>query len=179
MNGPSGRPSRLLVLTGDGKGKTTAALGMALRAVGHGQRVLFVQFLKADTSAGEIAGVRHLPGVRLVQTGIGFVPPPTHPAYPAHRTAALQGLAIAEQALREGAADLVVLDEVCVAIARGLLGVEAVLTVVGNARPGTNVLLTGRSAPDAVIAAADTVTNMVCVKHALPTGRGADVGVEW
>jgi cob(I)alamin adenosyltransferase len=179
MSGPLGKPSRVLVLTGDGKGKTTAALGMALRAVGHGQRVLFVQFIKADASTGEVTGVRQLPGMSLVQTGLGFVPPPTHPAYPAHRKAALEGLALGKQALRDGAADLVVFDEVCVAIARGLLDVEAVLTAVGNARPGTTVMLTGRGAPDALIAAADTVTNMCCVKHALQSGHAADAGVEW
>jgi cob(I)alamin adenosyltransferase len=172
-------PSRLLVFTGDGKGKTTAALGMALRASGHGQSVLFVQFLKANDSIGEIAAVRHLPDVRLVQAGLGFVPPPTHPDYQAHRRAALAGLTMVERALREGAATLIVLDEVCTAMSRGLLDVEAVLAVVGMARPGTHIVLTGRGAPDELIKVADTVTDMRCVKHALQTGRGADAGVEW
>jgi cob(I)alamin adenosyltransferase len=179
MSGRLGRPSRLFVFTGEGKGKTTAALGMALRAVGHGQRVLFVQFLKSDTSVGEVVGARSLPGFSLRQTGHGFVPPPSHPAYAKHKMAALEGLAIVERALRDGVAELVVLDEVCVAIAKGLLDVAAVLTVFGNTRPGTNVVLTGRGAPEALVAAADTVTHMGCVKHALQTGRRAEAGVEW
>lgn len=172
-------PARLLVFTGDGKGKTTAALGMALRAAGHRQRVLFVQFVKADASTGEVAAVQHLPGLRLVQAGLGFVPQPTHSSYPAHRAAALAGLDLVAQALRDDTAELVVLDEVCVAIARGLLDVQAVLAVLGNAQPSITMVLTGRHAPEALIEAADTVTDMCCVKHALQAGRAADEGVEW
>jgi cob(I)alamin adenosyltransferase len=172
---------RVLLFTGNGKGKTTAALGTALRAAGHGQRVLFVQFLKAQDSTGEIAAARHLPGVELVQTGRGFVPPRTHTDYATHRSAAQAGLAMVEHAVgeRASAAGLVVLDEVCTAISLGLLEVEEVLMVVAKAQPGTNVILTGRDAPDALIAAADTVTDMHCVKHALGAGCGADPGVEW
>jgi cob(I)alamin adenosyltransferase len=178
MSRPRTQPGRLLVFTGDGKGKTTAALGMALRAVGHGQRVLFVQFVKADASTGEVDGARHLPGFRLVQTGLGFVPTPADAAYLAHQRAAVEGLGIVEQALLHGSADLVVLDEVCVAVAKGLLEVETVLAAIGNAASGANVVLTGRDAVPALIAAADTVTEMGCVKHALQAGRGADAGVE-
>lgn len=171
--------SRLLVFTGDGKGKTTAALGMALRALGHGHRVLFLQFMKGDDSTGEIAAVGGLLGIEFVQTGLGFVPRPDHPNYPKHRAAAEAALARAERALREGAADLVVLDEICTAVSMGLLEAQTVLAVVEKASPGTHLVLTGRGAPAAFLERADTVTDMHCVKHALSSGRHADEGVEW
>lgn len=173
------RASRILIFTGDGKGKTTAALGMALRAVGHGQRVSFVQFLKNDATTGELAAARHLPGMSIEQAGLGFVPSPTHVAYAAHRQAAQAALARVEQVLDSGAADLVVLDEVCVAISKQLLDVATVLRVLGHARAGTNIVLTGRGASAELMEAADTVTSMTCVKHAMQAGRGADAGVEW
>lgn len=171
--------SRILVFTGDGKGKTTAALGMALRALGHGQRVLFLQFMKGDDSTGEIAAFRSLLGIEFVQTGLGFVPRPGHPNYPKHQAAARVALARVDGALLEGAADLVVLDEVCTAVSSGLLEAQAVLAVLEKARPGTHLVLTGRGAPAAFIERADTVTEMRCVKHALSSGRSADEGVEW
>jgi cob(I)alamin adenosyltransferase len=173
------KPPRILVFTGDGKGKTTAALGMALRACGHGQRVLFVQFIKADNSTGEMAAIHHLPGLELMQTGLGFVPRPNHPAYPAHQKAAREAIARIEQALRAGADALVVLDEVCTAISLGLVELQSVLNALACAKPGTNVVLTGRSAPNELIEKADTVTEMRCIKHAYQEGRGADPGVEW
>ena len=83
----AGELGRVLLFTGDGKGKTTAALGLALRACGHGMRVLVLQFIKADASTGEIAAARHLPGVEIVQTGRGFVPAPTAITRGADRTA--------------------------------------------------------------------------------------------
>ncbi|MBF0550367.1 MAG: cob(I)yrinic acid a,c-diamide adenosyltransferase, partial [Deltaproteobacteria bacterium] len=73
MNGPQ----RILIYTGDGKGKTSAALGTALRACGNGIRVLILQFIKADDRTGELAAVRHLAGIEIIQGGLGFVPPPS------------------------------------------------------------------------------------------------------
>jgi cob(I)alamin adenosyltransferase len=178
MSAPANR-SRLLVFTGEGKGKTTAALGMVLRACGHGQRVLVVQFIKADDSPGEIAALRRLPGVELWQCGRGFVPPPTHASFPLHRQAAAEGLARVEQALRARDHDLVVLDELCIAIALGLLELDAVLAALSLAVAPTHLVLTGRNAPAALIEKADTVTEMRCIKHAFETTRCADRGVEW
>lgn len=179
MTDNASKPPRILVFTGDGKGKTTAALGMAVRACGHGQRVLFVQFIKADDSTGEIAAIQHLPGIELVQTGLGFVPRSSHPTFPSHQKAARQAITRIEQALGAGAYSLVVLDEACTAISLGLIELQTVLAAVACAKPGTNLVLTGRAAPDELIKKADTVTEMVCIKHAHQTGRGADPGVEW
>jgi cob(I)alamin adenosyltransferase len=137
-----------------------------------------VQFVKGQDLTGEIAAIRHLSGVELVQTGRGFVP---HGPIATIPLIAQADLAMVERALDEctSTARLVVLDEVCTAISLGLLEVEAVLAVIGRAQPGTNVILTGRAAADALIAAADTVTDMRSVKHALGAGRGAEPGLEW
>jgi len=72
---------RIILFTGDGKGKTTAALGMVLRASGHGLRCLFVQFIKAAGETGELSACRHLPGVEILQAGLGFIPDETNPAF--------------------------------------------------------------------------------------------------
>jgi cob(I)alamin adenosyltransferase len=177
MTSTTGR--RLLVLTGDGKGKTTAALGMVLRATGHGHRALIVQFIKSDESTGEVIALRQLANAEIVLAGLGFVPPPEHPAYPQHRQAAEAGLELIDRVLRERRHELVVLDEVCTAIAKGLLDERATLDVVACAGPGVCVVLTGRGASDDLLAAADTATEMCCLKHAFQQRRPADKGVEW
>ena len=86
---------RILLFTGDGKGKTTAALGMALRASGHGLRVKIVQFIKSDATTGELAALKKLDGIELVQLGMGFVPTADDPEFHLHQRAAAQALQIA------------------------------------------------------------------------------------
>jgi cob(I)alamin adenosyltransferase len=170
---------RTLVFTGDGKGKTTAALGMVLRAAGHGQRILVVQFVKGDDATGEIAACRRLPGVKIVQTGLGFVPPEETPAFAAHREAAERGLLLAARALTEEPMDLLVLDEVCLAVARRLLDEAVVLAVLrGRTRP-VCIVLTGRGAPAGLREEADTVTEMRCLAHGMARGIPAQPGVEY
>jgi cob(I)alamin adenosyltransferase len=170
---------RTLVFTGDGKGKTTAALGMALRAAGHGQRVLVVQFVKGDGATGELAACKHLPGVKIVQAGLGFIPPEDAPAFASHREAAECGLALASRALASEGVDLLVLDEVCLAIARRLLTEEAVLAVLRQRVRPVCVVLTGRGAPAGIVEQADTVTEMRCLAHGLAQGICAQPGVEY
>ncbi len=170
---------RVLLFTGDGKGKTTAALGMALRAAGHGQRVLIVQWMKADTQTGELTAFAHLPGVKMVQMGCGFVPPEQHPAFPKHRDAAEAALAFATQALASGDWDLIVLDEICGAIASHLLREEAVLELLRVPTTTAVVVLTGRGATPQLIEQADTVTEMRCLKHGYSCGIKAQAGVEF
>ncbi len=170
---------RTLVFTGDGKGKTTAALGMAVRAAGHGQRVLIVQFLKADPSTGELAACGRLPGVTIVQAGLGFLPPGDDPAFAAHREAAERGLELAGRALASRTVDLLVLDEVCLAVARGLLPEAAVLALLQERKEPVCIVLTGRGACAGLVAQADTVTEMRCVAHGLARGIAAQPGVEY
>jgi len=169
---------RLLVFTGDGKGKTTAALGMALRAAGHGMAVVVLQFCKADSSTGEIAACDKLPTVRVVQGGPGFVPKKAHPDFPKHRKAAEETLAKARELLSSGELGMVVLDEICVAVAHGLLDEDAVLDALENRSDDTIVVLTGRGATPRMIGLADTVSEIRCVKHGLDAGHGAQEGVE-
>jgi len=100
MNQPQ-EAGRVLLFTGDGKGKTTAALGLALRASGHGMRVLVLQFIKAAIT-GELSASQKLPNVEFLQTGRGFVPKPESPHFEEHRRAAEEGLEQAARALASG-----------------------------------------------------------------------------
>ncbi|MDI6795043.1 MAG: cob(I)yrinic acid a,c-diamide adenosyltransferase, partial [bacterium] len=106
---------RILIFTGEGKGKTTAALGMAFRACGHGMQALVIQFIKNEAGTGEIAAGKHLPGLEIIQTGQGFVPPETDPQFSRHQKAAQEGLCLAAEAIKSRKYDLIVLDEICTA----------------------------------------------------------------
>lgn len=169
----------ILIFTGNGKGKSTAAFGMALRAAGHGQRILILQFMKADDSTGELVSFREKLGIDIRLTGLGFVPKPGHPKYPAHREAAQQAFATACQAMQSGDYDLLILDEICGAVSCGLIDENQVLDAVAHSRNDLNIVLTGRNATAAMIAMADTVTEMVPHKHALEKGVPARKGVEF
>jgi len=170
---------RIILFTGDGKGKTTAALGMVLRASGHGMKSLIIQFIKSDPDTGELAACRHIAGVEIVQTGRGFVPERTEPLFKEHRKAAAEGLDLAERALLSGGYDLVILDEICIAVWKELLDEKRVIEVVLKGGPGTCVVMTGRNATAGLISIADTVTEMRMVKHGLTEGWKAQKGVEF
>lgn len=167
------------MITGDGKGKTTSSLGMVVRAVGHGQRVCVIQFIKGRRDTGEVRALAQLPGVELHVCGEGFVFPDSDVPLEAHRRAADAGLALAREKLRDPAFGLVVLDEVCGAVALGLVDAAAVCEAVAAAAPGAAVVLTGRDAPEAFVAMADTVSRIESVKHGYEAGRPARPGVEY
>jgi len=169
----------LLIFTGNGKGKSTASFGMAVRAAGHGQRILILQFMKSDASTGELIGLRNKLGIDIRQMGLGFVPKPDHPKYPAHREAAQKAFAVAVQAMRSGDYDLLILDEICGAVTAGLVSEQQVLEAVAVSRDDLNIVLTGRNATMKMIEMADTVTEMVPLKHALETGIPAREGIEF
>lgn len=171
--------TRTLIFTGDGKGKTTAALGMVLRAAGHGQRVLIVQFIKADAKTGELLACAKLPGIEIVQMGLGFVPQKDRPAFESHRHAAQEALEFARRAVASGGLDLIVLDEICGAIARDLIDEEEVIELLGTPGRTACIVLTGRGATPRLIEHADTVTEARCVKHGYSQGIKAQKGVEW
>jgi cob(I)alamin adenosyltransferase len=170
---------RILIFTGDGKGKTTAALGMALRAYGHGIPIALVQFVKSDTATGEFNALGRMAGIEIRVAGLGFVPPETDPGFAAHRRAAGEGLGIAGEQASSGRYGLVILDEICYAVARHLLEEEAVLGLIREAAPGVTLVLTGRGATEGLIAAADTVSEIRAVKHGFDAGRKAQKGVEY
>jgi len=169
---------RILLFTGDGKGKTTAALGMVLRAAGHGMPTLVLQFVKEDSTTGEIEALKAFDTVDFVQTGRGFLPRDGDPAMERHRESAEAGLVAASDAILSGRYSLVVLDEICFAVARGLLREADVLELLEKVPPSMSIALTGRGATPGLIDAADTVSEIQCVKHAALQGRGAEKGIE-
>lgn len=171
--------SRILIFTGDGKGKTTAALGMALRASGHGLRTLILQFIKSNAATGELKALRQLSGVELIQMGRGFVPSPDNPAFAQHCETAREGLKTAMEAIHSKRYDLIILDEICTAMTRGLLAEDQVLDVIDQVHEDSCLVLTGRGATDRLISKADTATEMRCIKHGLQEGWKAQKGVEY
>jgi cob(I)alamin adenosyltransferase len=170
--------SRILIFTGDGKGKTTAALGMAFRASGHGLRTCMVQFIKGDETVGEIAAAAASAMIDIQSTGLGFMPPADSPLIAQHRAAAQAGLQKADAAVAGGQFAVVILDEICMAVARGLIEEQQVADLLALVKPGTSVVLTGRGATPGLIALADTVTEMRNIKHGYETGRAAQKGIE-
>ena len=172
------RKNRILIFTGDGKGKTTAALGMALRASGHRMKTLILQFIKSNKS-GELTALKNLHGVEIIQTGRGFVPSPMDPAFPEHRQAAYHGLEMAAEALRSRRYDLMILDEICTAMDRGLITEDQIINLIEESGEIACLVLTGRGATNRLIAKADTVTEMRSLKHGLSEGIAAQKGVEY
>jgi cob(I)alamin adenosyltransferase len=170
---------RILIFTGDGKGKTTAAMGMALRAAGHGLAVLVVQFVKSNPHSGEATAMRAVPGVEWFQCGRGFIPRRGEAAREEHAAAARAAFAVADDALQTGRYGVVVLDEICVAVAAGLLDESVVAEGIRHAAAGTVVVLTGRGATPGLLELADTVTEMRVVRHGYQAGIAAQVGVEY
>ena len=170
---------RTLIFTGEGKGKTTAALGAVLRASGHGQRTLIVQFIKADARVGELSACAKLPGVEIVQMGYGVLPDESSPEFHKHRKAAAKALAFTERAFDTGKYDLIVLDEVCVAVEKRLIDEDRVLELLQHRRGVSCVILTGRGASMRMMKNADTITEMHCVRHGLHHGKKSQRGVEY
>ena len=171
----------VIVNTGDGKGKTTAALGTALRACGYGQRVLMIQFVKGPWKSGEqMIAPKLAPHFELVKTGKGFfrimgdrLPEEEH------REAARLGLEFAREKVLSGEYDLIILDEINNAIADGLLPVEGLLEIL-DARPfGLHIILTGRNARPEVIERAHLVTEMKEIKHPYKQGILAQKGIDF
>ena len=171
-----GRKGCVQLYTGDGKGKTTAALGLALRAAGHGLRTYMGQFMKGQ-SYGELEAVAAIPQITMVQYG-----DPRcirrEEVTPAHKAQAQGGLRQATAAMLSGAYDLVVLDEVNIAIWFGLLDVEEVMAFLDQRPEDVEVILTGRNAPQALVDRADLVTEMREVKHYYAQGIPARMGIE-
>ena len=170
--------ARILIFTGDGKGKTTAALGMALRASGHGLRVLVIQFVK-ESDTGEIFAADTMANMKIVQTGLGFLPDAKSRGYCKHKLAAEKGLTLVAESIESGNYDLIILDEICVAVDKGLLSEKDVAQVISKAEPPMSLVLTGRNASQGLIDIADTVSNIECVKHGFEAGIAAQKGVEF
>ncbi len=166
------------VYTGDGKGKTTAALGLAMRAVGRGLKVVMIQFLKGGRETGELNMVQRLsPELMIKPMGRnGFV----DQANPSAQDMSLAQGAFQEawKMLEERACDLLILDEINVAVSFRLIDEYAVLKLMDNKPHDMELILTGRGAPQSFIEKAHLVTTMECTKHYYSQGQAARVGIE-
>jgi len=166
------------VYTGDGKGKTTCALGLALRAVGQGFKVFMIQFLKTDKTGEAEAARRLAPDFTIRSFGTPGFPRLTDPE-PQTLEAVLQAFNLARQLILAGEHDLVILDEVNLSLTYGLVPLTEMLEVLRQ-RPGhVEVVLTGRAAPPELVELADLVTEMRPVKHYFEAGIKARRGIEW
>jgi cob(I)alamin adenosyltransferase len=167
----------LVVHTGNGKGKSSAAFGVLARALGHGQRAAVVQFVKSRRDTGEEAFFRDHPGVRWHVMGEGFTWETQDAARDA--AAAQAAWAQAKHYLAEPAIDLLILDELTYAFKYGWLRLDDVLAAFA-ARPSMqHVIVTGRAAPAALLDAADTVSEIAALKHAFQAGVPAMPGLEY
>ena len=179
------RPARqglTLIFTGNGKGKTTAAVGLTVRAAGNRMRVFFLQFIKGQWKTGEREILRGLPGVDLEVTGRGFtIERLRNPKIPLedHAAAAAHGWQVAQQIVGEGEYDMVVLDEILGAIKAGLVPLPEVIALVQSKPATLHLVLTGRNAPPELIEVADLVSEIQPVKHPLQQGIKAQRGIEF
>ncbi len=166
------------VYTGEGKGKSTCAFGLALRAVGQGFQVYIIQFLKGQDTGELRAAQRLAPELTLQGFGRPVLVNLKNPA-PEDLALAREALDLARQVIAAGDHDLVILDEINVALAYNLVPLEEVMDIMRQRPPWVEVVLTGRAAPAELIAAADLVTEMVPRKHYWEAGVKARRGIEW
>ncbi len=164
------------IYTGNGKGKTTAAIGLAVRAVGAGKKVFFAQFVKGQIYSEIKAINEFLPSIKVKQYGLDcfIYNDPT----PADIAAAREGLDEVAQVIASGEYDVVVLDEANIALYYRLFTVEELIALLKNKPEQTEIIITGRYAPDELIELADLVTEMKEIKHYYAQGVEARIGIE-
>ncbi|MDP8923159.1 MAG: cob(I)yrinic acid a,c-diamide adenosyltransferase [Chloroflexota bacterium] len=187
---PRGLRGLVMLYTGEGKGKTTSAFGVALRAVGRGWNVSMIQFTKMGEwpkgePLGEISGAERLaPNLEVIPTGIGFVNIFGDPyTLDEHRDAAQKGLALAREKMQSGQYQLVILDEILGAVDQGQIDLEQVEELIRTKPHGLNLLLTGHDAKkrflDRVLPLVDLATEMVKLKHPFDEGHQARKGLDY
>ena len=176
------RQGLVIAHTGEGKGKTTAALGLAVRAWGSGLRVLILQFIKGGQRYGELDAIKALKSVRdaieVRQCGLGFTRR-DEKRKAEHIAAAKEAVREAEQEIVSGVWDLIILDEINYAVKFGLLETDDVLRLIKEKPQELHLVLTGRDAASELIDAADLVTEMKLVKHPFQKGIKAQLGIEF
>jgi cob(I)alamin adenosyltransferase len=166
------------VFTGNGKGKTTAALGTVLRAAGHGRKIFIVFFMKGDYAYGEFDALLKLPNVEIFKSGFRQFTDPLN-IKKEEREEAVSALAAARRAVNSGKYDLVVLDEVNVALEYKLIKLDDVIRLIKEKPPRVEIIMTGRYADNRLLEIADLVTEMVKVKHPFDKGIKARKGIEY
>ena len=168
----------VFVHTGNGKGKTTAALGLALRALGHGRKIFMVQFMKGQNYGEALAAAQYLPGLTLYKCGRKSFIRKGHLS-PADIELAQKGFAVAKDAVFSGKYDMVILDEINVAVDFQLISLVSVLDLIKNKPVSLYLGLTGRNAPLEIIELADLVTEMKEIKQPFSKGIPAQKGFEF
>ncbi len=187
----------LLVITGNGKGKTTSSLGLALRSIGQGNKVLMIQFLKSSRAYGEIKAAQKLaPQFEIIQVGQDCVYSPddkkryqcpacnfachVNPKNPSKkdRQAAQDGFKLAGEKIRSDQYDMIILDEINYAVDYGMIDVESVLKLIKEKPARLHLVLTGRNATPAVVSQADLVTEMLDIKHPFQKGMTSVKGID-
>jgi len=172
------RTGLLIVNTGNGKGKTTAALGLAFRALGHGMRVCMIQFIKGKWNYGELKAAERFDDLLEIHTlGAGFTWDSENLAEDTR--IARKAWDFAKQTLAEAKHDLIILDELTYLIEYNMVAEAEVLAVLKQRPAGMHVVVTGRNASPALIEAADLVTEMQAVKHPFDEGVQAQRGIEY
>lgn len=163
------------VYTGDGKGKTTAALGLAMRAAGQGMKIAFIQFIKGEPCGEHFFASQHHP-FDIVQISVGdsFSKPKEQLSQEAQQT-----LAYAEKEMLSGNYDLVILDEILIAASQGLITTRQVLDLLDKKPDSVELVLTGRKAAPEIVQRADLVTEMLMIKHPFNEGTSARRGIEY
>ncbi len=170
----------VVVLTGDGKGKTTSALGIAMRAVGHGTKVIMLQFLKGTWHYGELETAKRLePDFILRPLGSGFIHVNPDNPDPADVQNALKAWEECKQALFSGNYGMLILDEINNAVSYGLLPVDDILEALARRPKSVHVILTGRDAHPRLMEIADLVTEVKEIKHPYRQGASARKGIEY
>jgi len=178
---PKDRKGLVVVITGHGKGKTTTALGIAVRACGHGLKTSIIQFMKGDIYAGEWDGVKKMDCfVDLIPTGKGFCGIQGNP-YPfeEHRENAQEAIRIALQKMASGNLDILILDEINNALRLKLVDLSQVLEIIDRKPPLMHLVLTGRDAHPQVIERGDTVSEIIEIKHAYRKGIEPQPGIDY
>lgn len=174
------RKGLLIVFTGNGKGKTSAAMGTALRAVGQGFKVLMIQFIKGSWHYGELDAARMLgDAFEIRQMGRGFVKVGTEKPDPEDVRLAQEAWKAAVEAIQSGKYDMLILDEINYAVHYGMLSIDRVLADLAARPEGLHVICTGRNAHPALVEAADMVNEIKEIKHPYQKGILAQRGIEY
>jgi cob(I)alamin adenosyltransferase len=178
---PKEKKGLIVVITGHGKGKTTTALGIAVRACGHDMRVSIIQFMKGDLYSGEWDGVRKMGcRIELIPTGKGFCGIQGNPyPYEEHRKNAQDAIELAHQKMDSGQYDILILDEINNALHLRLVDLEQVLEFIRCKPALMHLVLTGRDAHPQVVELADTVSEVVEIKHAYRKGIELQPGIDY
>ncbi len=176
-----GKDGLVIVYTGNGKGKTTAALGLALRAVGYNHKICMIQFIKGSWPYGEMVSVKRLePELELIIVGKGFVGIiDDKSAREDHIKIAQEAIQVSKEKIQSGNYNIVILDEINYAINLGLIDLNDVLNLIKSKPEKLNLVLTGNHAKNEIIDVADLVTEMKEIKHPFKSGIKAKKGIDF